>query len=176
MRIRPLPRRTSSRKSQHGSAILIILTIIGIGAAFLLVSALNKANQQIGARQDDYGCAGTGEGGADRLCGHLPRHASRQSRQYGIRLSALPRHNQRRPVRAKLWSNRLFSHRPSAVEHPGPARLARQRRRMPVASPFPGAARTAPRPQPSTGTPRGNSLSRMRAAPPWLAPLPTNVH
>ena len=47
MRIRPLPRCTSNRKSQHGSAVLIILTIIGIGAAFLLVSALNKANQQI---------------------------------------------------------------------------------------------------------------------------------
>jgi len=40
----PIP----SRKSQHGSAILIILTLIGLGAAFLLVSALNKANSQIG--------------------------------------------------------------------------------------------------------------------------------
>lgn len=48
MRIRPFPSCTSNRKSQHGSAILIILTIIGIGAAFLLVSALNKANSQIG--------------------------------------------------------------------------------------------------------------------------------
>jgi len=47
MRIRPLPSCTSNRKSQHGSAILIILTIIGIGAAFLLVSALNKSNQQL---------------------------------------------------------------------------------------------------------------------------------
>jgi type II secretory pathway pseudopilin PulG len=37
----PAPRR------ERGSALLIILTLIGIGAAFLLVSALNKANQQI---------------------------------------------------------------------------------------------------------------------------------
>lgn len=37
----PTPRR------ERGSALLIILTLIGIGAAFLLVSALNKANQQI---------------------------------------------------------------------------------------------------------------------------------
>lgn len=48
MRIRPFPRRTSNPESQHGSAILIILTIIGLGAAFMLVSALNKANSQIG--------------------------------------------------------------------------------------------------------------------------------
>lgn len=48
MRIRPFPSYPSHRKSQHGSAILIILTIIGLGAAFLLVSALNKANSQIG--------------------------------------------------------------------------------------------------------------------------------
>ncbi|MHB1592169.1 MAG: hypothetical protein ACYCTW_11655 [Sulfuricella sp.] len=47
MRIRPFPNCTSNRKSQHGSAILIILTLIGIGAAFLLVSALNRANSQI---------------------------------------------------------------------------------------------------------------------------------
>lgn len=47
MRIRPFHLCTSNRKSQHGSAILIILTIIGLGAAFLLVSALNKANSQI---------------------------------------------------------------------------------------------------------------------------------
>ncbi|MHB9103111.1 MAG: hypothetical protein ACYC2E_16580, partial [Sulfuricella sp.] len=47
MRIRPFPSCTTNRKSQHGSAILIILTIIGIGAAFLLVSALNKSNQQL---------------------------------------------------------------------------------------------------------------------------------
>ncbi len=33
---------------ERGSALLIILTIIGIGAAILLVSALNKANLQIG--------------------------------------------------------------------------------------------------------------------------------
>ena len=46
MRIGTLTHRTSSRKGQHGSAILIILTIIGIGAAFLLVSALNKASNQ----------------------------------------------------------------------------------------------------------------------------------
>jgi hypothetical protein len=37
----PAPRR------ERGSALLIILALIGIGAAFLLVSALNKANQQI---------------------------------------------------------------------------------------------------------------------------------
>ena len=37
----PAPRR------ERGSAMLIILSIIGIGAAFLLVSALNKANQQV---------------------------------------------------------------------------------------------------------------------------------
>lgn len=48
MRTRPSPCCTSDHKSQHGSALLIILTIIGIGAAFLLVSALNKANSQIG--------------------------------------------------------------------------------------------------------------------------------
>lgn len=47
MRIRPFPSCTSNRKRQHGSAILIILTLIGIGAAFLLVSALNKSNQQL---------------------------------------------------------------------------------------------------------------------------------
>ncbi len=47
MRIRPFPSCTSNRKSQHGSVILIILTLIGIGAAFLLVSALNKASDQI---------------------------------------------------------------------------------------------------------------------------------
>jgi len=41
MQTRPIPRR------ERGAALLIILTIIGIGAAFLLVSALNKANQQI---------------------------------------------------------------------------------------------------------------------------------
>jgi len=46
MRIGTLTHRTSNRKSQHGSAILIILTIIGIGAAYLLVSALNKASNQ----------------------------------------------------------------------------------------------------------------------------------
>jgi type II secretory pathway pseudopilin PulG len=32
---------------ERGSALLIMLTIIGLGAAFLLVSALNKANQKI---------------------------------------------------------------------------------------------------------------------------------
>lgn len=42
MRTRP----PSNPKNQHGSAILIILAIIGLGAAFLLVNALNKANQQ----------------------------------------------------------------------------------------------------------------------------------
>lgn len=41
MHTHPIPRR------ERGAALLIILTIIGIGAAFLLVSALNKANQQI---------------------------------------------------------------------------------------------------------------------------------
>ncbi|MHB1290587.1 MAG: hypothetical protein ACYCY5_00160 [Sulfuricella sp.] len=41
MQTRPIPRH------ERGAALLIILTIIGIGAAFLLVSALNKANQQI---------------------------------------------------------------------------------------------------------------------------------
>lgn len=41
MQTSPIPRR------ERGAALLIILTIIGIGAAFLLVSALNKANQQI---------------------------------------------------------------------------------------------------------------------------------
>lgn len=34
-------------RHERGSALLIILTIIGLGAAFLLVSALNKANSQI---------------------------------------------------------------------------------------------------------------------------------
>lgn len=47
MRTHSLPGCASIRKSQHGSALLIILAIIGIGAAFLLVSALNKANSQI---------------------------------------------------------------------------------------------------------------------------------
>lgn len=47
MQTRPFHGCTSNPKSQHGSALLIILTIIGIGAAFLLVSAFNKANQQI---------------------------------------------------------------------------------------------------------------------------------
>ena len=46
MRILPSPRNTAKLKTQRGSAILIILTIIGIGAAFLLVSAFNKASQQ----------------------------------------------------------------------------------------------------------------------------------
>lgn len=41
LRILPAPRR------ERGAALLIILTIIGLGAAFLLVSALNKANLQI---------------------------------------------------------------------------------------------------------------------------------
>ena len=41
MQTRPIPRH------ERGAALLIILTIIGIGAAFLLVSALNKANQRI---------------------------------------------------------------------------------------------------------------------------------
>lgn len=48
MRIHSFPSCTSNRKRQHGSAILIILALIGLGAAFLLVSALNKANSQIG--------------------------------------------------------------------------------------------------------------------------------
>ncbi|OGQ98443.1 MAG: hypothetical protein A2505_06460 [Deltaproteobacteria bacterium RIFOXYD12_FULL_55_16] len=39
------PERLPNR--ERGSALLIMLTIIGIGAAFLLVSALNKAMQQI---------------------------------------------------------------------------------------------------------------------------------
>jgi len=34
-------------RRERGAALLIILTIIGIGAAFLLVSALNKVNQRI---------------------------------------------------------------------------------------------------------------------------------
>lgn len=46
MRILPSPRNTAKLKTQRGSAILIILTIIGIGAAFMLVSAFNKATQQ----------------------------------------------------------------------------------------------------------------------------------
>lgn len=39
-------RTHSASHRERGSVLLIILTIIGIGAAFLLVSALNKANQQ----------------------------------------------------------------------------------------------------------------------------------
>ncbi len=46
MRTRPLPCHPPRR--EQGVALLIILTIIGLGAAFLLVSALNKANSQIG--------------------------------------------------------------------------------------------------------------------------------
>ncbi|MFZ4536568.1 hypothetical protein [Propionivibrio sp.] len=34
-------------RRERGSAVLIMLTIIGLGAAFMLVSALNKANSQI---------------------------------------------------------------------------------------------------------------------------------
>ncbi len=34
-------------RSERGAALLVILILIGIGAAFLLVGALNKANQQI---------------------------------------------------------------------------------------------------------------------------------
>lgn len=45
MRMRPPPCHPPRR--EHGSALLIILTIIGLGAASLLVSALNKANSQI---------------------------------------------------------------------------------------------------------------------------------
>ena len=45
MRMPPLPDCTPAR--QRGAALLIILAIIGIGVAFLLVSALNKANRQI---------------------------------------------------------------------------------------------------------------------------------
>ena len=41
MQTRPILRR------EHGAALLIMLTIIVIGAAFLLVSSLNKANHQI---------------------------------------------------------------------------------------------------------------------------------
>lgn len=41
MQTNPHPRR------ERGAALLIILTIIGLGAAYFLVSALNKANQQI---------------------------------------------------------------------------------------------------------------------------------
>jgi len=44
--MRPLPCHAPRR--EHGVALLIVLTIIGLGAAFLLVSALNKANSQIG--------------------------------------------------------------------------------------------------------------------------------
>ncbi len=44
--MRPLPCHPPRR--EHGVALLIILTIIGLGAAFMLVSALNKANRQIG--------------------------------------------------------------------------------------------------------------------------------
>lgn len=46
MPTRPLP--CHSPRREHGVALLIILTLIGLGAAFLLVSALNKATQQIG--------------------------------------------------------------------------------------------------------------------------------
>lgn len=45
MQMPPLPDCPPAR--QRGAALLIILAIIGIGAAFLLVSALNKANRQI---------------------------------------------------------------------------------------------------------------------------------
>jgi len=46
VRTRPLPCHPPRR--EYGAALLIILTIIGLGAAFMLVSALNKANSQIG--------------------------------------------------------------------------------------------------------------------------------
>lgn len=49
MRTRPLPCHPPRR--EHGVVLLIILTIIGLGAAFMLVSALNKANSQIGRDQ-----------------------------------------------------------------------------------------------------------------------------
>lgn len=49
MRTRPLPCHPPRR--ENGVALLIILTIIGLGAAFMLVSALNKANSQIGRDQ-----------------------------------------------------------------------------------------------------------------------------
>ncbi len=45
--MKPSALSTLPPRRERGAALLIILTIIGIGAAFLLVSALNKANQQI---------------------------------------------------------------------------------------------------------------------------------
>ncbi|MGE5028236.1 MAG: hypothetical protein ACM3JK_07155 [Betaproteobacteria bacterium] len=44
--MRTTPPARISPRHQHGAALLIILAIIGLGAAFMLVSALNKANLQ----------------------------------------------------------------------------------------------------------------------------------
>lgn len=49
MRIRPLPDFHPIRKRQRGAALLIILTIIGIGVAVLLIGALTRAANRIEA-------------------------------------------------------------------------------------------------------------------------------